>query len=241
MPQIYFKEKLKRIKLSDFLRDYKKGERNFSGHDFQEFDFSNLDLRGADFSNCNLKFTGWKDANLQGCDFSGSDMEWSSFERADIKGCKFVGANIAKSIINKAIVDENTDMTRTDLSWTLAFDVNWGMVKSKGAQIGTIAFSPSDITEEGMKLIQGEMTSMKNVSFETKLLVHFSVGKTRTQFKNLIIKDTGSIGAYGRGGNESRYGLQVGGYGSGNASYQGETVYSSESSSYKSKKIAYSK
>ncbi|MBI4894857.1 MAG: pentapeptide repeat-containing protein [Candidatus Aenigmarchaeota archaeon] len=238
MPQIYFKHKLNKVRLAEFLKAYKKGERDFSNHDFQEFDFSNLDLREASFSNCNLRFTGWKDANLHGCDFSGSDIEWSSFERADLKGAKFVGANLAKSIINKAIVDENTDMTRTDLSWTLAFDINWGMVKSKGAQIATIAFSPEDITDEGMRLIQGEMSGLKNISLETKLLVQFSVSRTRTQFKDLIIKDSGSFSNYGTG--QNGYGsLQVG-Y-SGNISYQGEVVYSSQPSSYKSKKTAYSK
>lgn len=239
MPQIYFKNRLEKIRLADFLKEYKRGKRDFSSHDFQEFDFSNLDLREANFSQCNLRFTGWKDSNLQGCDFSGSDIEWSSFERADIRGAKFIGANLSKSVINKVVMDEKTDMTRTDLSWTLAFDVNWGLVKSKGAQIATIAFSPSDITEEGIKLIQGEMVGLKNLSMETKLLVQFSISKTKTQFKNLIIKDGNDLSGYGVG--VSGYGIQASGYGSGNVSYQGDNSYAIENSSYKSKKSIYSK
>lgn len=206
------------------MKAYKEGERNFSGHDFQEFDFSNLDLRDADFSKCNLKFTGWKDANLQECDFSGSDIEWSNFERADIRGAKFVGANIAKSIINRVIVDEKTDMTRADLSWSLAFDVNWGLVKNKGAQIVTIAFSPADITEEGLKLIQGEMTGLKGISLETKMLVQFSVSRTSTKFKNLTIAEKGPV-SYGIGSESGYSGVHIGGYGS---SGNGSGVYGIE-------------
>lgn len=192
MPEIRFKQKLRKVTLQEIREAYKKGGRSFTWIDAREFDFSQLDLNGADFSNSDLRFTTWNGSKLRDADFSGCDMEWCTCENADLRGAKFVGANLAKSSFNNSTVDTGTDMTNVDLSWSLLFNVNWGAVKSKGAMIATAAFSPADITEEGLRYIQAELGLLKHLSPETLMLLQFSVGDTRTQAHKLALAEQGT-------------------------------------------------
>lgn len=214
MPPIHFKKKLRQMSDQEILKAYKSGERNFSGIDCKEGYFAGQNLHGADFSDSDLRFSGWKDAKLNGCNFSGSDLQWSSFERAEIKGAVFRGANISNSVLNNSIVDEKTDMTKSDLSYTLLFNVNWGAVKNHGADTANAAFTPAEITEEGLIQIRGNLALMKNVSDEVKILTNFSVNTAAAQAKKVSLDDNSSSVSYhssDKGGMEGYSSINLGG------------------------------
>lgn len=169
---------LRRMSRQEIIDACKKGERNLSGIRRTEADFNGLDLSGADFSHSDLSFCSFAYCNLTGVNFSGAKLEWSSFEHATLRRTDFTKANATYTSFNDATFDK-VIMRGTDLGWSLLFNVNWGEADSRGAMIGTVAFSPADVTEEGLAFVHSKLAALgKNADAVTHFLIESSVRRT---------------------------------------------------------------
>lgn len=178
---------LRRVSRQEIVNAYARGERNFSGISCTESDFHGTNLSGADFSGSDFQFCDFSHCDLSDCDFSSANLDWCSFFRATMKRTNLSNATIRYSVLNSAIF-ENTVMHKTDLSWSIMFGVNWGAVDSKGALFTTVAFSPAEITEEGLAHVRSHLAALGgNVDALTQILVESSVHKTSEASKKRAI------------------------------------------------------
>ena len=165
----------RQVSRQEIIKAYERGERNFSNVSAKENDFTGLNLSGVIFRNSELSFGDFRDAILVGADFSGADLRWSSFERANLKRARFNNANIGWSVFNNAYM-ELTEMQNADLTGCLFFYANWGAVDATDAILAISAFSPTEITEEGLWLarrnlarLQGGLEPLTQVLIESKI------------------------------------------------------------------------
>ena len=181
----------------EILKAYKDGERDFSNIECKEGDFDGLNLTGASLQNSDLSFSAFRDAILTDTDFTGAILEWTSFERANLTRAKFNNAKITWSVLNNAHI-EKTEMKKTDLSWSLLFNTNWGAADSTGAILASTAFSPADITEEGLWELRQKLEAVgKRVDDLTHLMIE-SKASTTTHEKKKHVKKTERDSGYER-------------------------------------------
>jgi uncharacterized protein YjbI with pentapeptide repeats len=122
---------VRELKISDVLRLYAEGRRDFKGlsigPDEETFDNQRLDdadfsssfvdarfagagLRHAKFVNANVKGCVFDRADLTGATFAGAALDSASFVRADLEGTVFAGATSHSHIfLDGEIPDERTD------------------------------------------------------------------------------------------------------------------------------------
>lgn len=70
---------------------------DYSGCNFQRFDFSNMDLTEANFSGALLEKSNFLGAKIAYAGFSGANLRFSNLEQVNAQGANFSNANLAYS------------------------------------------------------------------------------------------------------------------------------------------------
>lgn len=198
------------LRAGEILKLFKQGRRDFSGILCNNDSFDNMDLHGIIFKKADLNFCSFHSTNLEGADLSGANLEWTGFIRANLKRTNLEKVRAVWSRFNESQF-EKTNMRGADLSWSLFFDTNlFDGADLSGAIIDTIATSPDQLTEEGMRKV-GEQLGKMQGKIESELLIRLqlvanstkeTVTKDKSAGKNINVSYEGGDAAYsgGKGG-----------------------------------------
>jgi hypothetical protein len=99
-----------KLKISKYLQQNEKGERDFSGANLRE-----VDLRGA-----NLMEAVLGKADLRGADLSGADLAWANLSGADLIDADLAGADLWLADLSRADLF-NANLSEADLSEAYLF------------------------------------------------------------------------------------------------------------------------
>lgn len=225
------------LSVSDIIRMYKEGRRDFSNASANSQDFTNADLKGIIFRNAKLTFATFDGCQLQGADFSGADLSWAGFDRADLREAKFTGANCQYALFDNATVDR-ADFRNADFSWGRLLNVNFQAADTRGASFLMAAFTMADMSKESLTQVQFELSSLKSkIPYElwlkTKLLASGTIDKITAM--NMIDEKESSVAGYriSAGGNyrlasEASHGVTAYSTGTMTDSYRAINPYRSE-------------
>lgn len=111
--------------VTELIKKYTAGERNFNGITLDYANLQGVTLQGANLAGANLREADLRQANLSQADLSGSNLEDADLRNADLQGtnlsaallngASFQQANLKKANLKGAFL-EQTDFRKADLT-----------------------------------------------------------------------------------------------------------------------------
>jgi uncharacterized protein YjbI with pentapeptide repeats/class 3 adenylate cyclase len=127
----------------------------FSGSNFNEYDFSKLSICNASFVNCSFKYADLISANLECSKLTNNDFSHAKLIAAKLNSCDLSGSilyntnMLTASILNAKL--ENIDFTGHDISGLSLKNISLAGSNLEGQQLSRVDFSNSNLSGVNFK------------------------------------------------------------------------------------------
>lgn len=106
-------------KVSELVRLYNEGNRDFSMNNLREANLQGACLQNARLFMADLREANLRGANLQGAKLRGADLSEADLRGADLRGADLLEVNLTGAKLAGAKLD---DRTQIDATWRLIFE-----------------------------------------------------------------------------------------------------------------------
>jgi uncharacterized protein YjbI with pentapeptide repeats/class 3 adenylate cyclase len=170
---------------NNWRKSYAVGDLNlddveYSGANFDEYDFSKISMRNANFTNCSFKNADFISANLECSNLTNNDFSNAKLIAAKLNSCDLSGSNLyntnmlTASILNVKL--ENIDFKGHDISGLSLKNISLAGSNLEGQKLSRVDFSNSNLSG----------VNFQNSDLSNSIMSGANLTKTNLNNANLI-------------------------------------------------------